>query len=268
MKIFLNEKPIEIDDNLTLFQVRERFKPDADILVRNGFPSKDDLRLEDGDHITLIRRGEKPLPEELEALMIARHTPGIHSKLKASCVGIAGVGGLGSSIAVALGRIGVGKLILVDYDVVEPSNLNRQQFFIDQLGETKVEAMRINLERINPFVEVVPHQVFVTPENIATLFGQVDVLVEAFDGADQKAMLIEEFLSRFPEIPLVAASGVAGYAPSNTITTRHITRNLYLVGDGETGARPGEGLMAPRVGIAAHHQANAVVRLLLDEKPA
>jgi len=267
MKIFLNEKPIEIEGRLTLFQVRDRFKPDADILVRNGFPATENATLEEADHITLIRRGEKPRLEELTALMIARHTPGIYAKLKASCVGIAGVGGLGSSIAVALGRIGVGKLILVDYDVVEPSNLNRQQFFIDQIGEAKVEAMRLNLEHINPFVEVVSHQVFVTPENIPDLFGQVDVLVEAFDGADQKAMLIEEFLSRFPEIPLVAASGMAGYAPSNTITTRHITRKLYLVGDGKTGARPGEGLMAPRVGIAAHHQANAVVRLLLGEQP-
>ena len=267
MKIFLNEKLVEIDDNLTLFQVRARFKPNADILIRNGFPATENIPLEEADHITLIRRGEKPPAEVMEALMIARHTPGIHRKLKAACVGIAGVGGLGSAIAIALGRVGVGRLILVDYDVVEPSNLNRQQFFIDQIGEAKVEAMRINLERINPFVEVVPQQVLVTPEKIPDLFGQVDVLVEAFDGADQKAMLIEEFLIHFPKIPLVTASGVAGYAPSNTITTRHITRNLYLVGDGETGARPGEGLMAPRVGIAAHHQANAVVRLLLDEKP-
>ncbi|MBN2428315.1 MAG: sulfur carrier protein ThiS adenylyltransferase ThiF [Deltaproteobacteria bacterium] len=267
MIIFLNEKPIAIDDKLTLFQLRDRFKPTADILVRNGFPASNDVVVEEADHITLIRRGEKPPAEELEALMIARHTPGVHKKLKASCVGIAGVGGLGSAIAVALGRIGVGRLILVDYDVVEPSNLNRQQFFIDQIGEPKTEAMKANLKRINPFVEVESHQVFVTPENIPDLFDQADVLAEAFDGADQKAMLIEEFLSRFPKIPLVAASGIAGYAPSNTITTRHATKNLYLVGDGKTAARPGEGLMAPRVGIAAHHQANAIIRLLLGEKP-
>jgi sulfur carrier protein ThiS adenylyltransferase len=267
MKIFLNEKEIQIEAGLKLFQVRDRFKPEADILILNGFPVTEDIPVHENDHISLIRRGEKPQAEELEALMVARHTPGIHRKLKDSCVGIAGVGGLGSSIAVALGRIGVGKLILVDFDVVEPSNLNRQQFFIDQIGEPKVEAMKANLNRINPYIEVVSHQVRVSPVNIPSLFSGADIIVEAFDGADQKAMLIEEFLSRFPDIPLVAASGVAGYAPSNTINTRHATRNLYLVGDGETGARPGEGLMAPRVGIAAHHQANAVLRLLLGEKP-
>ncbi len=267
MKIFLNEKHIEIEGHSTLFQIRDRFKPDADILVHNGFPATADTSVNAGDHITLIRRGENPPPEELEALMVARHTPGIHHKLKKSSVGIAGIGGLGSSIAVALGRIGVGKLILADYDVVEPSNLNRQQFFIDQIGEAKVEAIKANLKRINPYIEIISHQVFVTPENIPFLFSGVDIMVEAFDGADQKAMLIEEFLRHFPETPLLAASGVAGYAPSNTITTRHATRNLYLVGDGITGARPGEGLMAPRVGIAAHHQANAVLRLILGEKP-
>ena len=182
-------------------------------LFATAFRPRTTLALEDADHITLIRRGEKPPAEVMEALMIARHTPGIHRKLKASCVGIAGVGGLGSAIAIALGRVGVGRLILVDYDVVEPSNLNRQQFFIDQIGEAKVEAMRINLERINPFVEVVPQQVLVTPEKIPDLFGQVDVLVEAFDGADQKAMLIEEFLIHFPKIPLVAASGGGRLCP-------------------------------------------------------
>jgi sulfur carrier protein ThiS adenylyltransferase len=267
MNIFLNEKSVEIEDRLTLFQLRDRFKPDADILIRNSFPAADDLVLTEGDRITLIRRGEKPSSEDLEALMMARHTPGVHQKLRRSCVGIAGAGGLGSAIAVALGRVGVGKLIIADYDVVEPSNLNRQQFFIDQIGEPKVEALKANLARINPFVEVESHQVFVTPENIPALFGRANTLVEAFDGADQKAMLIQEFLSRFPEIPLVAASGVAGYAPSNTIVTRRATRNLFLVGDGRTAARPGEGLMAPRVGIAAHHQANAIVRLLLGEQP-
>jgi len=158
-------------------------------------------------------------------------------------------------------------MILADFDVVEPSNLNRQQYFVDQIGLPKVEALRQNLSRINPYVQVSVFPVRLDPGNIPEIFSGVDVLVEAFDGADQKAMLTEAFLTRFPDTPLVAASGLAGHAPSNTIVTRRAGRNIYLVGDGVTAARPGEGLMAPRVGVAAHHQANAVLRLLLGEIP-
>jgi sulfur carrier protein ThiS adenylyltransferase len=198
----------------------------------------------------------------MEALMMARHTPGVHEKIKGATVGIAGLGGLGSAIAVALARIGVGKLILADFDVVEPSNLNRQQYFIDQLGLTKAEALETNLKRINPYVQYDAHCTRVTPENIPDLFEGVDVLVEAFDRADQKAMLLQSFKGA----PIVAASGLAGYGPGETIGVRRMGRSIYIVGDLATGAAPGYGLMAPRVGIAAHMQANVVLRILLGEE--
>jgi sulfur carrier protein ThiS adenylyltransferase len=158
-------------------------------------------------------------------------------------------------------------LIIADFDVVEPSNLNRQHYFIDQLGLPKVEALRQTLERINPYVAVVAHPVRLTPANIPHLFAEVDVLVEAFDDPEQKAMLTEVFLGRVADSPLVVASGVAGCGPANTIRTRQAGRRLFLVGDETSAARPGEGLLAPRVGIAAHHQANAVLRLLLGQDP-
>jgi sulfur carrier protein ThiS adenylyltransferase len=267
MQITLNERLLEIADGTTLQQVRRQFKPDADLVVFNGFPVSDDPTLAEGDRIVLIRRGEHPSREEMGALMAARHTPGVYETVQKATVGIAGVGGLGSFVAGALARIGVGHLIFADFDVVEPSNLNRQQYFVDQIGMPKVEAMRQNLHRINPYIRATAFNVRVTPENIPALFTGVDVMVEAFDSAEQKAMLVESFLSRFPEIPLVAASGLAGHSPSNTIRTRKATRSLYLVGDGFSAARPGCGLMAPRVGVAAHHQANAVLRLLLGEEP-
>ena len=267
MKILLNERPIETAEVVTLFALRDREKPGADVLIVNGFPAAADRPLAEGDRVVLIRRGEQPSSEELEALMAARHTPGVHERVKRSTVGIAGVGGLGSAIAVALARIGVGRLVIADFDVVEPSNLNRQQFFVDQIGLPKVDALKSNLQRINPYVKVAPFFGRIEAENVSQLFGMVDVMVEAFDAADQKAMLVETFLGHCPGKPLVAASGLAGFAPSNTVTTRRVGRNFYLVGDGETAARPGEGLMAPRVGIAAHHQANAVLRLLLGEEP-
>ncbi|MDF7807921.1 sulfur carrier protein ThiS adenylyltransferase ThiF [Pontiellaceae bacterium B12219] len=262
MKIFLNEREIEVTEGDSLNTVKNTYKADADVLIYNGAAVSDDVVLQEGDRVNLIKRGEIPPAEELEALMVSRHTPGVHEKIKKATVGIAGLGGLGSAIAVALARIGVGKLILADFDVVEPSNLNRQQFFIDQLGLTKAEALTANLKRINPYVTYESHCVKVTPENIPELFGEVDVMVEAFDRADQKAMLMQHFKTA----PLVAASGLAGYGPGETIGVRKMGGRIYIVGDRETGAAPGCGLMAPRVGIAAHMQANVVLRLLLGEE--
>jgi len=267
LKILLNERFVEVKDGTTLWALRDRFKPGADLVICNGFPAAQDTPLHDRDRVVLIRRGEAPNADEYHALLTARHTPGVHEKVKEACVGIAGVGGLGSNVAIALARLGIGGLVLADHDIVEPSNLNRQQYFCDQIGLPKVEALRQTLERINPWIRIEAHHRGVVPSNIVELFGRVDVLVEAFDAADQKAMLVEGFRQARPGTPLVAASGMAGFAPSNTVHTRRAGHNFYLVGDETTAARPGEGLMAPRVGIAAHHQANAVLRLLLKEEP-
>lgn len=267
MLIYLNEQTIEIEPDVGLFELRDRHKPAADLVIVNGFPTNTDQRLSEGDRVVLIQRGEQPTAEELEHLMMARHTPGVHAKIKNSCVGIAGAGGLGSNIAIALARIGVGQLIIADFDLVEPSNLNRQQYFIDQIGQPKVTALKDTLARINPGVKIEALHQRITADNLQEVFSQVNVMVEAFDAANQKAMLTSNFLRNFPNVPLVTASGMAGYAASNSIRTRKITDSFYLCGDGTTAAQAGCGLMAPRVGIAAHHQANAVLRLLLGEVP-
>jgi sulfur carrier protein ThiS adenylyltransferase len=266
MKILLNEKPAEIEEGLTLLSVAERYKPGADVLILNGFPAAPDSRLQEGDSIFLITRGERPGAEELEALMAARHTPGVHARLKAATVGIAGVGGLGSAVAVALARVGIGRLIIADFDVVEPSNLNRQQYFIDQIGRFKVDALAENLRRINPYVAVDQHCIKLDPDNIPALFAPCSIVVEAFDRADMKAMLVDTVLAQMPETVLVAASGLAGFGPNNDIRTRKTMNRLYLVGDSVSEAKPGSGLMAPRVGIAASHQANQVLRIILGDE--
>ncbi|NOY12369.1 MAG: sulfur carrier protein ThiS adenylyltransferase ThiF, partial [Deltaproteobacteria bacterium] len=216
MLIYLNEQPEQIEPGTGLLALRDQKKPAADLLIVNGYPAGGDQILKEGDRVVLIRRGEKPTAEELERLMMARHTPGVHEKIKHSCVGIAGVGGLGSNVAIALARVGIGQLILVDFDLVEPSNLNRQQYFIDQIGLPKVEALKENLLRINPGVKVDAYCRRITAENLAELFAPVDVLVEAFDAAEQKALLTSNFLSKVADTPLVAASGMAGYEPSNS----------------------------------------------------
>ncbi|MDD2308654.1 MAG: sulfur carrier protein ThiS adenylyltransferase ThiF [Desulfuromonadaceae bacterium] len=265
MRIRINEKAAVIEGGLTLGAVAERHKAGADILILNGFPAVADTELNDGDELFLIRRGEVPTEEDLEGLMASRHTPGVHARLKRASVGIAGVGGLGSAVAVALARVGVGRLIIADFDVVEPSNLNRQQYFIDQIGSYKVEALACNLLRINPYVTVEAHRLLLGPENIPAVFSGCRIVVEAFDRADMKAMLVNSVLESMPDCTVIAASGVAGYGPNNSITTRKVSRRLYLTGDSVSEAEPGNGLMAPRVGIAAHHQANQVVRLILGE---
>lgn len=265
MNISVNEKPAVVHNGTRLLDVAERHKPDADVLILNGFPASPDTLLAAGDEVFLIKRGETPTAEDLEGLMAARHTPGVHGRLKNATVGIAGVGGLGSAVAVALARVGVGRLIIADFDVVEPSNLNRQQYFIDQIGHFKVDALVENLRRINPYTTVEAQCILLQPENIPSVFADCQIIVEAFDRADMKAMLVNTLLEKMPQSSIVAASGLAGYGKNNTIVTRRITKRLFLVGDDISEAAPGNGLMAPRVGIAAHHQANQVIRIILGE---
>lgn len=267
MKIRVNEREAEVPGGSTVAQVRAQVKPAADVLIRNGFPSREEDILREGDALVLIRRGERPSPEELEAVLAARHTPGVHARVRTGRVGIAGLGGLGSAVAVALARLGIGELVLADGDVVEPSNLNRQHYFIEQIGLLKTEALAENLVRINPRVALALHPVELTPENIPVLFAGVRVVVEALDRAAAKEMLIRTVLERMPGTPVVAASGLAGAGPANDVRTRRLAQDLYVIGDEISEARPGVGLMAPRVGVAAHHQANAVLRILLGEKP-
>ncbi len=266
MKITLNEQDWEITAGFTLGELRDLAKPAADVLIRNGFPSPPETPLEEGDSVVLITRGETPSRGELEVLLRARHTPGTAERLKAAVVGIAGLGGLGSQVGVALARVGIGRLVLVDFDVVEPSNLNRQHYFMEQLGQPKTQALADTLRKINPFIQLETHQLKVTEENILELFSPCSVVVEAFDGAEQKMMLITTLMKEAPEKFIVAGSGMAGHGHSNDIRLRRAGR-LFVVGDETRDARPGRGLMAPRVGIAAHMQANTAMEILLDIIP-
>jgi len=265
MRIKVNERELTVDSAVTLYALRKKQKPEADVLVVNGAPVSSDCALCEGDSVVMIVRGEVPGSQELEALMTARHTPGVHAKVKASSVGIAGLGGLGSNIAAALARMGVGRLVLADFDVVEPSNLNRQNYFVEHIGMRKTDATEENLRRINPYVTVQTHCVRLEHGTVPLVFGDVDVLVEAFDSAEAKAMIAESYHEAFPQRPLVMASGMAGYYTGNTVRSHRLGAATWVVGDLEHAAEPGVGLMAPRVLIAAAHQANLVLRLILGE---
>jgi sulfur carrier protein ThiS adenylyltransferase len=219
----------------------------------------------EGDKISLICRGEIPSSEELERLLSARHTPGIVEKCRAAKVGIAGCGGLGSNVAIALARLGVGKLVLVDYDVVEPSNLNRQQYFVDQIGKYKVDALRETLARINPYVQVQAICLRLNRENTEEVFKDCNVVAECFDNPVAKRDLLLSIRKLRPRVPLVGVSGIAGHGWSDEIRLKEVMDGVFLVGDDSSEARAFQGLMSPRVQVASGHQANIILRLLLQE---
>ena len=181
--------------------------------------------------------------------------------LERAKVGVAGLGGLGSNVLSHLMRSGVTHFVAADFDMVSQSNLNRQFYFADQIGQKKTSALAENLRRINPDIELELHDCLLTEENIPEIFKNCDVVVEAFDKADAKTMLIAA-LSK-TNIPIVAASGLAGFGRSNDIRVRKVGSRLYLVGDLTSGISPELAPASPRVGIAASIQANTVIAILL-----
>ena len=188
----------------------------------------------------------------------------IRKNLGRYTVGIAGAGGLGSNCAVALARTGIGKLIISDFDRIDESNLNRQYYFKDQLGQFKVDALKENLERINPDVQVEIHNVELNRDNIRQIFENCEVIVEAFDRSDMKEMLGEAVISTWPDRPLVIGSGMAGWGKTNDLRERRLGDNLIVCGDEMTEVSEQLPPLAPRVAIVANMQANAVVDILLN----
>ena len=197
--------------------------------------------------------------------LLQRNVKGISEKLKKVKVCILGLGGLGSNVAVLLARSGIGYLKLVDFDIVEASNLNRQQYRISHINMKKVEALKSIIKEINPFVEVDILDIKVSKENIHSIVGDIEIVVEAFDRAETKAMLMEELLTNINKI-VVSASGMAGLGSANEIVTKKIKDNFYLVGDNYSDYEEYLGIMSTRVMICAAHQANMVLRLILEEK--
>jgi len=200
--------------------------------------------------------------ETFRAALVARHGAARQAKFDAARVAVCGLGGLGSNVAIALARAGVGHLHLIDFDRVEPSNLNRQQYAAAQVGLPKAEALRANLAAVNPFCDVMAETVRVTSENLAALLTDDDIVCEAFDRAEAKAMLVSGVLEAFPEKSVVAASGMSGLASANAITTRRLSKRLYLCGDGTTDVDDGLGLYGARVLVCAAHQATMILRLI------
>jgi len=186
-------------------------------------------------------------------------------KFSSATVAICGLGGLGSNIAISLARAGIGKLILIDFDRVDITNLHRQQYKVNQIGKYKTDALSENLKEIAPYIELETHTESVTEENDAHLLRGADIICEAFDDAECKAMLTNLVLETMPDKYFVAASGMAGMGSANTIQTRRVMSQFYLCGDEESDVQSEGSLVASRVMLCAAHQAHTVLRILAGE---
>ena len=206
-----------------------------------------------------------PTKEEWNNALEERHGKELHRAFASATVAVCGLGGLGSNIAIALARAGVGRLILIDFDRVDITNLHRQQYKADQIGMYKTVALAENLKEIAPYISLEIHTERITEDNAVTLLQDADIICEAFDNAECKAMLTNTVLTEMRDKYLVAASGMAGMGVTNSIKTRRITSRFYLCGDETSEVSDGIGLVAPRVALCAAHEAHTVLRILAKQ---
>ena len=206
-----------------------------------------------------------PTKEEWNNALEERHGKEFHRAFSSATVAVCGLGGLGSNIAIALARAGIGKLILIDFDRVDITNLHRQQYKAEQIGMYKTVALAENLKEIAPYISLEIHTERITEDNAVTLLQDADIICEAFDDAECKSMLTNTVLTEMRDKYLVAASGMAGLHDANSIKTRKVTSKFYLCGDGESDVSEGMGLVSSRVMTCAAHQAHTVLRILAKQ---
>ena len=206
-----------------------------------------------------------PTREEMKSALEERHGRDLQEKISKTTVAVCGLGGLGSNISISLARAGIGKLILIDFDKVDITNLHRQQYKASQVGLYKTEALSVNLHEIAPYINVTCHREQITEENFETLLADADIICEAFDKAEAKAMLVNGVLEKLPSKYLIAASGMAGMGPANAVKTRKIGKRFYLCGDGISDVGDDIGLVSSRVMLCAAHEAHMVLRIIAGE---
>lgn len=193
-----------------------------------------------------------------------RHGKELQNKISSSTVAICGLGGLGSNIAILLARAGVGKLILIDFDRVDITNLHRQQYKASQIGMYKTEALNFILKEIAPYLETEIHTAYMNENNFSELLQNADIICEAFDSAEEKAKLVNFVLSKMQGKYIVAASGMAGLDSANSIKTRKVSKRFYICGDEKSGITDEIGLVVSRVTVCASHQAHTVIRIIAE----
>ena len=206
-----------------------------------------------------------PSKEEWIKALNDRHGIEFQKKISTTTVAVCGLGGLGSNIAISLTRAGIGKLILIDFDKVDITNLHRQQYKANQIGMCKTEALQNNLKEINPYLETKIHTICLDESNAKDVLADADIICEAFDNAEAKANIVNFVLSEMPDKYIVAASGMAGLDSANLIKTRKVSKRFYLCGDEVSDIKDGIGLVSTRVMLCAAHQAHTVLRIIAEE---
>ncbi|MBU4486804.1 MAG: sulfur carrier protein ThiS adenylyltransferase ThiF [Candidatus Delongbacteria bacterium] len=195
--------------------------------------------------------------------IFSKNVSGMTEKLSRSTIAIAGCGGIGSNVAVSLVRAGIGKLIIADMDIIEASNLNRQYFFIEEIGKTKVLTLKSRLENINPDCEIISYHKELTRDDVSGIFSGADIMIEAFDKAESKQWLIEEWGFLYPDKPIISGNGLSGCGNFESIKIRQVG-NIYFCGDGVTSFEIG--LCSARVAIVSNIQANLAIELIMNSK--
>lgn len=267
--ITVNNQKISYQQGTSLAEIAKSQSLNADTALINGKLLDSDFSQYTpaaGDDIVLFAKAEPANCPALHERILSRLPVDVAHKFANAIVGIAGVGGLGSVVAQLLARSGIGKLVIADFDRIEPTNLNRQQYAVNQIAMLKTEAIKENLANINPFVNVDIFSQKLTPINIAEVFSDVHFLAECLDSPDNKQMLVETALLKLPQTVVVSASGIAGLGKSNAIKTKKISSRHIMVGDNESESADALGLTAPRVGIAACHQANAILEMIAKKE--
>jgi len=209
-----------------------------------------------------------PTKEEFYQALVERHGADNQKKFDEAVVAICGLGGLGSNIATCLARAGIGHLILIDYDFVDVSNLHRQQYKINQVGMKKTDAMAANLHEINPYIKIETHNIKLTEANTKPLIEKADIVCEAFDTPESKAMLVNLVLEQISDKYILSSSGMAGFGSANDIKARRVSKRFYLLGDGVSDVNDGIGLISSRVMVCGAHEAHMVIRILIGELDA
>lgn len=192
------------------------------------------------------------------------YTEKVRGYLKKCTVGIAGCGGLGSTCAINLARAGVGRLIIADFDIVTRENLERQYYFADQVGKLKVHALKENILRVDPSISVKAFDMKLCTSDVIELFATCDVIVEAFDKAEMKQMIIEATQNQMKDKKLVAGIGLAGWGKTDSLKVQR-SGNLIVCGDQSSEVNDLNPLTAPRVGIVSNMEANEVLEILLSK---
>ena len=206
-----------------------------------------------------------PTKKEWIQALDDRHGIEFQKKISSTTLAVCGLGGLGSNIAISLARAGIGKLILIDFDKVDITNLHRQQYKANQIGMCKTEALQNNLKEINPYLETKIHTICLDESNAKDVLADADIICEAFDNAEAKANIVNFVLSEMPDKYIVAASGMAGLDSANLIKTRKVSKRFYLCGDEVSDIKDGIGLVSTRVMLCAAHQAHTVLRIIAEE---